>query len=192
MAPTKAVNEAIIAPAPKIEAKDRIPVGDPRYCEIVQFLDDETALLNGNDLLSWLELLEEDLVYRAPVRVTPPRGGGSGLSEGMYHFDENYKTLQMKASRLATNESAWAEVPSSRSRRFITGIRCFTTGTENEYVVWSNELLVRSRYSVPEVETVSCEREDLLRRGPQGLRVSRRYIYIDHATVPMQNFAVFF
>src|SRR5699024_6113939 len=99
---------------------------------------------------------------------------------------------EMKASRLATNESAWAEVPSSRSRRFVSGIRCFTTAKDDEYVVWSNELVVRSRYSVPEVETVSAEREDLLRRVPEGIRLARRYIYLDHATVPMQNFAVFF
>lgn len=188
----ESTTEAKITPTYQLGRGDRIPFGDPRHFELAQFLDDEATLLNTNDLLAWLDLLEDDIVYRAPVRQTPPRGGGSGFSEGMFFFDEDRKTLEMKASRLATNESAWSEVPASRSRRFISGVRAYTTGQSDEFVVMSSLLLVRSRYSMPEVEVVSCEREDLLRRSGDGFGLANRYIYLDHATIPMQNFALFF
>ncbi|MDQ1695779.1 MAG: hypothetical protein QOJ03_1132, partial [Frankiaceae bacterium] len=52
---------------------ERVHVGDPLHFEIVEFLEDEAALLDHARLLDWLAVLAPDLVYRMPVRVTRMR-----------------------------------------------------------------------------------------------------------------------
>ncbi|MGH7857450.1 MAG: hypothetical protein ACREQY_08975, partial [Candidatus Binatia bacterium] len=50
--------------------RKRIRAGDSVYFEIVEFLEDEAMLLDDFELLAWVDLLADDLVYRVPVRVT--------------------------------------------------------------------------------------------------------------------------
>ena len=169
----------------------RVRAGDPRYFEIVEFLEDEAALLDDNALMSWIELMADDLVYRAPVRITRDRDEGKGFAEHMFHLDETAATLRMKATRLALTPSAWAENPPSRTRRFVTNIRVHEAETAGEFHVTSSVLLVRNRYDDAHVDLLSAQRSDLIRRAEDGLQLARRTIYVDQSTLSMPNFAVF-
>jgi 3-phenylpropionate/cinnamic acid dioxygenase small subunit len=86
--------------------------------------------------------------------------------------------------------SAWAEKPPSRTRRHVTNIRVFRAG-DNEYEVTSSLLLLRNRYQEPHYEIISARRVDRIRRQDGALKIAKRVIYSDQATLGTQNLAVF-
>lgn len=169
----------------------RVRATDPVHVELVEFLEDEVALLDDFDLLNWVNLMSPDVVYRAPVRVTRLRDDGPGFAEGMYHFDETFATLFMKVSRLCLTASSWAENPPSRTRRFVTNVRVHEGDTDDRYDVTSSILLVRSRYDDTHLELLTARRDDVIRRDDDGWKIVRRTILLDQATLGLQNLTVF-
>lgn len=170
----------------------RIRAGDPRYFEVVEFLEDEASLLDDNRIMEWVGVMAPDLVYRMPVRVTRLRDDElPDSAPGMYHFDENHLTLSMKVARLEQTASPWAENPRSRTRRFVTNIKVFATDEDSEYEVTSSVLLIRSRYDHSELEVFSAARRDLVRLTPDGYRLARRIITPDQSTLGLANLAIF-
>ncbi len=169
----------------------RVRASEPLHREIVEHLEDEVLLLDDNDLMGWLQLLSEDVIYRAPVRVTRERGDGSPFEREMAHFDENYMTLFLKAMRMTHTASAWAENPWSRTRRIVANVRVFETEVATEHRVESSILLLRSRYDEPNYDLLSGRRVDLLRRVDEGFKLASRTIYLDQATLGVQNLAVY-
>lgn len=169
----------------------RVRAGDPLHAEVVEFLGDEASLLDDNRLLEWVALMAPDVAYRMPVRVTRMRDDtSSDFSDGMYHFDETVTTLMVKASRLATTASPWAENPRSRTRRFITNVKVHITDTE-EVTATSSLLLVRSRYDEAHLGLLTAERRDVLRRVADGFQIARRTIYVDQSSLGLSNLAIF-
>lgn len=170
----------------------RVRVGNPVYNEIVEFLYDEAAFLDQLRFAEWASLLAEDLVYTAPLRVTRTGPDQSGsIVRTTKHFDDDYPSIMIRLGRLKT-KSAWAEDPPSRTRRYVSNVRVNETPTPDEYAVVSYLLLARSRYEDPELQQMSAERHDVLRRTTTGFKLARREILIDQTTVGMQNFAIFF
>lgn len=178
--------------AGRTEGLVRVHIGDPLHFEIQEFMEDESRMLDDNELMGWLGLMASDILYRMPVRMTKDRADGSEFSETMFHFDEDAMTLTTKVSRLALTQSAWAEKPPSRTRRFVTSIRVFRAASgEDEYEVRSSILLVRNRYQESELELVSARRTDVIRRTGEGFEIAKREIFVDQATIGTQNLAVF-
>jgi 3-phenylpropionate/cinnamic acid dioxygenase small subunit len=172
-------------------AGERIPMRDPLHFEIVEFLEDEATMLDHNELMSWLQLMSDDIVYRMPVRATRLRDDAGDFEGRMFHLDDSLATLSTKAMRLATTRSAWAENPPSRTRRFITNIRVHRTKVSDEYFVTSSILVTRSRYDRSELDIVTAERHDVLRRSDAGFKIAERYIFVDQATILTANLAIF-
>jgi 3-phenylpropionate/cinnamic acid dioxygenase small subunit len=189
MITTESAAEPQAQPAEDV-APQRIHMGEPEYFEIAEFLEDEAHLLDSGKLLEWLGLMSPELRYQMPVRSTRDLVDGSEFSDGMFHFDETILTLGIKATRLAATMSAWAEKPPSRTRRHLSGIRMFKTD-ENEYEVTSSLLLLRNRYQEPFYEIISARRVDIIRRQDGGLKIAKRLIYSDQATLGTQNLAIF-
>ena len=169
----------------------RVHFGEPEHFEIVEFLEDEATLLDSGKLLDWVGLMAVDVRYQMPVRSTRDLIDGSEFSDGMFMFDETILTLGIKATRLAATTSAWAEKPPSRTRRHVTNIRVFRTGVDGEYEVTSSLLLLRNRYQEHNYEIISARRVDLLRRQDGGLKIAKRVIYSDQASLGTQNLAIF-
>ena len=172
-------------------AARRVRAPRPEYFEVLEFLEDEAALLDDADLIGWLGLMADDLVYRMPVRVLPDLKGGSVFPGGMFHFDEDRATLELKVLRLATAPSAWANNPPQVSRHFVTNVRVHETDDAQEYEVSSSVLVARTRDDGLSPDLVTARRDDLVRREPAGLRLARRTIYTDQPTIPWANLAVF-
>ena len=166
--------------------------GDPVYFEIVAFLEDEVAYLDRGDLEGWLGTVAQDVVYRAPVRLTREMNTGPEFEPEMFLFDETYMTLFTKAMRMTRIPTAWAENPPSRTRRIVTNIRARETDDPGEYHVESTILLLRSRYEEPQPDLCSGLREDRLRREGDTFKLARRTIYFDQTTLGLQNLAVYF
>lgn len=170
----------------------RVQTGSALYNQVLDFLYDEAALLDANEFDAWADLLAEDLIYTAPLRVTLNANskGMSDIVRTTKHFDDNYTSIMGRLGRLKT-KSAWAEDPRSRTRRMVSNVRVFETAKTDEFEVSSNFLLCRSRYEEHHLGLMSAERRDLLRKVGAGFKLARREIIIDQSVVGMQNFAVF-
>ena len=158
------------------------------WFEVVKWLDAEAELLDNGRFDDWLGLLTDDVCYRVPIRLTRERGGGSDVNYGAPHFQEDIGTLRMRVARLKT-EFAWAEDPPSRTRRFVTNVRPRPLA-DDDVAVRSYLLLYRNRGDDASAELISAERSDVLRRTESGLRLCRRDVLLDQATLAVRNLAV--
>jgi 3-phenylpropionate/cinnamic acid dioxygenase small subunit len=158
------------------------------WFEVVRWLDDEAQLLDEGRLEEWLDLLNDDVQYSMPVRLTRERGTGQDSHAGAPHFLDNARTLRLRIERLKT-EFAWAEDPPSRTRRFVTNVRPHAVG-DGGVEVRSYLLLYRNRGEDSGAELLSAERHDALRRTEAGLRLARREIRVDQSTLGIRNLAL--
>ena len=182
------MNSAVMTEAPTAVRKARIPAFSAEHFRVVEFLEEEAALLDDARLVEWLELLDADLIYRMPTRETRYMGKGDGFAKSMYHFDENKATISMKARRFTSFDSAWAENPPSRTRRFVTSIRVYPGEETGAFEVSSSILMLRTRDAV---EFVSARRDDILVERGGELRLKRRTILVDQSVLRTANLAVF-
>jgi 3-phenylpropionate/cinnamic acid dioxygenase small subunit len=162
---------------------------EPAYAEAAGWLFEEAALLDRRDFHGWLTRLAPDLRYTMPVRVTVDRNSGDGVSSVHHHFDESYGSLSLRVARVS-DATQYAEDPPSRVRRFVTNIRVQDVGGD-ELVAENYLLLLRSRFDLPTVDTISAERRDTLRRVAGGLQLASREIIVDQATIGTMNLAIF-
>jgi 3-phenylpropionate/cinnamic acid dioxygenase small subunit len=168
----------------------RVPLGSEIYNRILETLYDEAAALDERRFDDWAEMLAEDLIYTAPLRVT--RTGphkDRDVMRTMFHFDDDYQSIMGRLGRLG--KSAWAEDPPSRTRRFVTNMRVGETGSADVYEVVSYLYLERSRFDDPVNEHTSCERRDLWRLVNGKYMLARREIILDQSVLGMSNLAVF-
>jgi len=179
------------APEVPLDSPDRIRATDPTYWQLHEFLNDEAALLDADQLLQWLELTADDVRYRMPVRVGVHRGFGDGFARRMYFYNDTKKVLAMRIHRLVGTRNGWVEDPPSRTSRFVTGVRAYTSDKPEEFVVHSKLLLTRSRSDLGEVKLLSAHRLDRLRRQGGDIKLANRDIYLDQTTINMHNMAVF-
>ena len=154
--------------------------------EIATFLFHEAELLDDGRYRDWLALLSDDVVYQVPVRIAKEREGGTGVSEEMFHLDEDRQSLELRVERLEAG-FAWAEDPPSRLRHFIANVRMEPRADGEEVTARSNVLIYRGRWDRPEHDLLSAERHDLLRRSTDGWRLARRRVILDSTTVPTLN-----
>jgi 3-phenylpropionate/cinnamic acid dioxygenase small subunit len=157
--------------------------------EIAAFLYREAELLDSSRLEEWLGILTEDVTYEMPVRVTR-EGDNAQVTSEMSHFSEDRHSLELRVKRLKTN-FGWAENPPSRTRRFISNIRVEQTQDANEVKAQSYFLLYRSRGNSPEVDLLSGERRDLLRKVDGNWRLAERLIIVDQTVLGTRNLAIF-
>lgn len=157
--------------------------------EIEQWLYHEAELLDDGRFDDWLALLDEDVDYRAPVRVTRERGNLPDASDAVDYYGGDHHTLSLRVQRLKT-EFAWAEDPPSRTRRFVSNVR-IRPADGDALEVRSNLLIYRNRGDDAGVELISAQRTDLLRRRGEGWRLARRRILLDQVSLGTRNLAIF-
>lgn len=160
------------------------------YAELHALLIDEARLLDHNRADEWLQLLADDLIYRMPVRRTVYRRQGLGFDPLMAHFDDDYLSMALRVQRLHS-DSAWAEDPPSRVRRFVSNVIVHETDIAGEYAVSSYLLMLRSRYDESNYDIISAQRDDVFRRTAEGWRIARRIIYTDQSLLGTPNLAIF-
>jgi len=161
--------------------------------ELEEFLYLEAELLDDWRYRDWLGLLAPEIRYRVPVRIAKERSdasGPTGVSNVMFHLDEDIDSLELRVERLETG-FAWAEDPPSRLRHFVTNVRV-REAEADEVTVRSNVLVHRSRWDRPGADLLSGERHDRLRRGSEGWKLVERTVILDATTLPTLNLTFFF
>ena len=112
--------------------------------QITNYLNHEAFLLDHRRFQEWLDLLDENIIYRMPLRVTRENKDGSNIVDDMAFFEENKISLTTRVNRLGT-KSAWVEDPAPRTRHFVSNIMI-------EAGSYDNEILVRAISYLREVE----------------------------------------
>lgn len=172
-------------------ALSRFTTGSPAYFECIDFLNREAELLDGNRIREWFDqLVDAEIDYRVPIRVTRSRAEGPGFSSEGWHMVDDHGSLETRVLRLET-EYAWAEDPPSRTRRYVTNVRIGPAEHSDDIAVTSNLLIYRGRYDSPSFNLIAGERHDNLRRVDDSLRLRKRLVLLDHATLPTHNLAIF-
>lgn len=154
---------------------------------VTAFLYHEAELLDANRFAEWLELLEPDVEYRMPVRTTTFLLDGDGFGEFEF-FSENLASLTTRVRRLET-EFAWAEVPPSRPRHFVSNVVVEEDGDELE--VRSSFLLTRTRQDLDYQMFTGVRHDRLVPRG-DGFALKRRTILVDQTVLTATNLSVLF
>lgn len=179
------------AGAPIFAAGRRLRAAEPRYLEVLDFLWEEAAILDRDDLTGWKAMLDEAIVYRMPVCVTRKRHSGESFETPTMHFDEDYLSIAFRIRRFVETQ-AWAADPPTRTRRFVTGVRVWEGATPDIFDVTSSLLLVRSTDDDYRTDIVTAERFDRVRFLQDGTPLLRdRKIIADQTTIGTHNLAVF-
>ncbi|WP_256301621.1 aromatic-ring-hydroxylating dioxygenase subunit beta [Haloarchaeobius salinus] len=152
------------------------------HWEIEQFLYKEAEYLDDRRLDDWLELLDEEIDYKIPVRVS--QEGRTSDFLDTYHMYETYETLSDRITRRA-GEYAWSERPPSRTRHFVSNVRVEPGDGEDEYEVNSNLLLYVSKGDSGDYDTLSAKREDVIVNTDDGWKIRKRTAYLDITTIPL-------
>lgn len=161
-----------------------------RIEEIRQVLYAEAELLDERRFPEWLELLTDDVVYEAPVRLTREQGQEPDVSDAMHHFRDDRRTLQLRVDRLHT-DFAWAENPPSRTRRMVANVRLAPGEAGDELAVRSHLLLYRNRGAEPAADLLSAERRDVWRRVDGTWKLAKRIVLIDQSTLGIRSLSNF-
>lgn len=159
---------------------------------VQEFLYHEAELLDRRRFQDWLELLADDFTYKMPTRHTVYWASlddeFDDLSTGMLYFDETKETMTTRVAKIETN-TAWAEVPPSRTRRLITNVRV-KSDDGNEIAVESYFYVYKSR--LEKVEDVYIgERRDVLRRSQGSFQLVSRLIHLDQTVLTVKNISIF-
>ena len=157
------------------------------YGRVCAFLYHEAELLDNNRFAEWLELLDPEIEYRMPLRTTQFLTDGDGF-ESFEFFSENLASLTTRVRRLET-EFAWAEVPPSRPRHFVSNVVVEDGGDVLE--VRSSFLLTRTRQDLGYQMFTGVRKDRLIPTG-DGFRIAHRTILVDQTVITATNLSVFF
>ena len=168
-------------------------------CEVQQFLYWEAELLDQRRYLEWIGLFADEVHYWMPTRCTrladaetgarPIERELSGPGE-LAFFDDDKAVLLARVLRMQS-KTAWSENPPSRTRRLVGNVRVGQLGSDSRLEVRSNFVLYRTRHESSENLFVG-QRQDLLLRVGEDLRISRRKIVLDSNVLVSPNLSVFF
>jgi 3-phenylpropionate/cinnamic acid dioxygenase small subunit len=158
--------------------------------EFQQWLYREAKLLDDIDFDGWFALLHPDVQYMMPVRVNKEGTERPDYSTDMFAFQDDYELLKMRVERLKS-DYAWAEIPPSRTRRFVSNVRVVSYTPQEKAVVQSYLLLYRSRSSDIHHDLISGERTDEFIWVDGEWKLSRRFFVIDQTTINTRNLAIF-
>jgi 3-phenylpropionate/cinnamic acid dioxygenase small subunit len=158
----------------------RVRATEDAFLLIQEFLTDEADLLDHDEHLEWVEMLTDDVKYRAPLRETRYRFDGDGFVENSDgYFNDNRLSLGLKARHNVEFKYSYERDPAPRIRRFVTNIKVYESETAGEYHVQSYILLTKNRFDRPTYDILTAERVDLIRETPEGMKLARRDIYVD-------------
>jgi 3-phenylpropionate/cinnamic acid dioxygenase small subunit len=159
------------------------------YGRVTGFLYHEAELFDTYRFSDWLALLTPDIEYRMPVRTTQFLTDGEGFRDFEF-FSDNLASLTTRVRRLET-DFAWAEVPPSRTRHFVSNVIVEDPDDGDWLDVRSSFLVTRTRQDL-DYQTFTGARHDRLLRRDEDFLIARRTIFIDQTVITATNLSVLF
>jgi 3-phenylpropionate/cinnamic acid dioxygenase small subunit len=164
------------------------------HASIRHFLDRESELIDDRNYQEWLELVDEEFVYRMPVTFTPDNPAKPHFDPDAFIIDETRETLTEHWFRRFEPdmwEIAWSESPPVRYRHLVSNVRVRRTEDDDVFDVRSNVLLSAARQS-DQPTLLAAERFDLIARASSDWRLRRRYVILDATVVEFAHMRVVF
>ncbi|MFS0575788.1 aromatic-ring-hydroxylating dioxygenase subunit beta [Sporosarcina sp. 179-K 3D1 HS] len=155
-----------------------------------QWLYHEAALLDNIEFDDWFDLMHPSLLYRMPVRVNKEGTERPDYSTDMFAFHDDIELLKLRVDRLKT-DYAWAEIPPSRTRRFVSNVRVENYQKDKIAKVKSYLLIYRSRSTDIHHDLISGERIDEFLYEEGQWKLSKREFIVDQSTINTRNLAIF-
>lgn len=159
-------------------------------CQFEQWLYDEAQLLDDIEFDDWFDLMHSSLRYQMPVRVNKEGVERPDYSTDMFTFNDDIELLKLRVDRLKT-DYAWAEIPPSRTRRFVSNVRVKDYVEGEKAVVKSYLLIYRSRSTDIHHDLISGERNDEFIFEEGKWKLSKRIFIVDQSTINTRNLAIF-
>ena len=159
-------------------------------CQFEQWLYDEAQLLDDIEFDDWFDLMHSSLRYQMPVRVNKEGVERPDYSTDMFTFNDDIELLKLRVDRLKT-DYAWAEIPPSRTRRFVSNVRVKDYIEGEKAVVKSYLLIYRSRSTDIQHDLISGERNDEFIFEEGKWKLSKRIFIVDQSTINTRNLAIF-
>jgi 3-phenylpropionate/cinnamic acid dioxygenase small subunit len=156
---------------------------------VAGFYYHEAELLDTYKFADWVELFTDDISYRMPVRTTKFLTNGEGFEEFEF-FNETIGSLRTRVKRLET-EFAWAEVPPSRTRHFVSNLIVEEPEDGEGLEVRSCFMVTRTRADL-DYQTFTGARHDRIHPDGDGFKISKRLILVDQTVITATNLSVFF
>jgi PAH dioxygenase small subunit len=158
------------------------------YGRVMEFLNREAELLDTYKFDAWLGLFTDDIEYRMPNRTTRFLTDGEGFEE-FELMSENRASLTTRVRRLET-DFAWAEVPPSRTRHFVSGVILEEEG-EGALEARSSFMVTRTRQDL-DYQMFTGQRVDRLVPDGDSFKIARRTILVDQTVITATNLSVLF
>lgn len=168
----------------------RLRPTEDRYMEVLDFLWEEAATLDRDDLVAWQSMLDRRIRYRMPVCVTRKRRSEGTFETETMHFDEDYLSIAFRVRRFEETQ-AWAADPPNRARRFVTSVRAWEGSEPGVFDATSSLLLIRTADDDYRTDLVTAERFDRIVFSSSGIHLLDRKIIADQSTIGTHNLAVF-
>ncbi|GAB3101727.1 3-phenylpropionate/cinnamic acid dioxygenase subunit beta [Aestuariicella hydrocarbonica] len=168
-----------------------VGIGSELYNLVLGFYYSEAQLLDNLRFKEWGDTLAEDLKYSVPLRQTRlVKEQESSVIHSMRHMYDDYRSIMGRVMRLS-GESAWAEDPASRVRRFVSNVQVYATTKPDELCVVSYLLITRNRFDDDHFDLIPCERRDLLRVSGDSFKLANREVILDQVLLGTPNLAIF-
>jgi 3-phenylpropionate/cinnamic acid dioxygenase small subunit len=158
--------------------------------EFEQWLYTEAQLLDDIDFDDWFNLMHSSLRYQMPVRINKEGVERPDYSTDMFTFNDDIELLKLRVERLKT-DYAWAEIPPSRTRRFVSNVRIKEFVEGEKAAVNSYLLIYRSRSTDIHHDLISGERKDEFMFEGGKWKLSKRVFIVDQTTINTRNLAIF-
>jgi 3-phenylpropionate/cinnamic acid dioxygenase small subunit len=158
------------------------------YGRVLEFFNREAELLDTYKFDDWLKLFTDDIEYRMPNRTTRFLTDGDGFEE-FELMSENRASLTTRVRRLET-EFAWAEVPPSRTRHFVSNVIVEADG-DAVLETRISFLITRTRQDL-DYQMFTGQRVDRLVLDGDGFKIARRTILVDQTVITATNLSVLF
>jgi 3-phenylpropionate/cinnamic acid dioxygenase small subunit len=157
---------------------------------VAQFLALEAMLLDEGRLEDWYKLLDDELIYEAPLRESAERRTQE-LPAASYRFRDNKAMIRARLDRLATN-FAHAETPPSRTVRSVSSICLLPDPAPDMVGVSSTLIIYRHRGIDAAGDVIHARRNDRLRIVYDGTRlVARSILLAETVLVSTPNLSIF-
>jgi PAH dioxygenase small subunit len=158
------------------------------YGRVLEFLHREAEMLDTYKFDAWLSLFTEDIDYRMPVRTTRFLTEGEGFEDDFGLMSENHASLTTRVRRLET-EFAWAEVPPSRTRHFVSNVIVEQDGDALD--VRACFMVTRTRQDL-DYQMYTGLRKDRLVPDGDSFKIARRTVFSDQTVITATNLSVLF
>lgn len=173
-----------MTPTPMVDSPATVDAATQHRIE--QFLYREADLLDAFELEAWLELLDEDITLRIPVRIARhPGSERPEFSEESNYLREDYEMIRERVGR-PSKEYAWSENPRSRVRHVIGNVRVLDVA-DDILTVANNQHVFRSYGDKADHDMLSAQRHTTLREAGECYRITDRTVYLDHSILNTKN-----